>query len=205
MPDHGCTPLPFPSRSARTAVSRNHREVPLADLELVREMARGNARAMAMLYDRFCGTLLVVARRMLRDPALAEDLVHDVFLDAWRRADSFDPTRGGLRTWLLVRLRSRAQDRLRSAYARREIPSALVGDAPAPEGEAPIVILDRRRVGILLGRLPAEQRQVLELTYVRGLTAPEVAVHMRSALGTVKSRTAAGLAKLRSAITTKQS
>jgi RNA polymerase sigma-70 factor (ECF subfamily) len=175
----------------------------LDDVELVHEAARGEVRALSALYDRFSGLLLAMAHRMLGDRAMAEDLVHDVFVELWRNADRYEPSRGTVRTWALVRLRSRALDRIRSARSRREIAVEEVPrDVDADPGEDPTLAPDRAAVRRALAELPDEQREVLELGYFHGLSASEIAQRMGSPLGTVKSRTAAGLAKLRAAIDT---
>ena len=170
----------------------------LDDVALIREASRGEVGAISCIYDRFAGLLLTMAEKILGDRAMAEDLVHDVFLEVWRHASTFDPTRGSVRTWILVRLRSRALDRLRSAKTRREVPN----DDQEPtlavdEAEDPALAPDRRAVRRALSELPPEQREVIELAYFQGLTSSEIAERMGSPLGTVKSRTAAGLAKLR--------
>jgi RNA polymerase sigma-70 factor (ECF subfamily) len=170
----------------------------LDDIELIEEAARGEADALSALYDRFSGLLLTMAIRMLGDRAMAEDLVHDVFMEVWRNASRYDRSRGTVRTWVLVRLRSRALDRLRSASSRREVPTDDVTPREAaPDLEDPALEPDRAAVRVALAELPEEQRKVLELSYFHGLSSSEIAERMGSPLGTVKSRTAAALAKLR--------
>jgi RNA polymerase sigma-70 factor (ECF subfamily) len=173
----------------------------LEDIELIEEAARGEVDALSALYDRFSGLLLTMAIRMLGDRAMAEDLVHDVFMEVWRNANRYDPSRGSVRTWVLVRLRSRALDRLRSATARREVASDDIAPREAaPEHEDPSLAPDRAALVACLAQLPDEQRLVLELSYFQGLSSSEIAQRMGTPLGTVKSRTAAALAKLRSAM-----
>jgi RNA polymerase sigma-70 factor, ECF subfamily len=177
----------------------------LEDIELIEEAARGEVHALSALYDRFSGLLLTMAFRMLGDRAMAEDLVHDVFMEVWRNASRYDRSRGSVRTWVLVRLRSRALDRLRSASSRREVPTDDVTPREAaPEVEDPEQQPDRAAVRVALAELPEEQRQVLELSYFHGLSSSEIAERMGSPLGTVKSRTAAALAKLRSVMEPKR-
>lgn len=177
----------------------------LDDLAVIREAARGEIKALAALYDRYAGLLLAMAHRMLGDKTVAEDLVQDVFMEVWRRAHAFDPSRGTVRTWLLVRLRSRALDRLRSATHRREV---MVDDvAPreaAPTAEDPELSPDRAMVRQVIQQLPEDQRLVIELSYFQGLSSSEIAEQMGSPIGTVKSRTAAALAKLRAAMSAAQ-
>lgn len=173
----------------------------LDDRALVAEAARGEVKAFAALYDRFAGVMLATAKRMLGDRGGAEDLVHDVFMEVWRNCDSYDPHRATVRTWILVRLRSRALDRLRSATVRREVTTDdVTPNESAPVSEDPALAPDRAAVVQALAQLPDEQRMVIELSYFHGLSSSEIAERMGSPLGTVKSRTAAGLAKIRSAM-----
>lgn len=173
----------------------------LDDVALIEEAARGEVDALATLYDRFATLMLAVAERILGDRPMAEDLVHDVFVEVWRNAAKYDPGRGSVRSWVLVRLRSRAIDRRRAAYNRREVAThELPHDIGVQTDEAIVLAPDRRAVRIALADLPPDQREVLELGYFHGLTSSEIAERTGSPLGTVKSRTAAGLAKLRSAM-----
>jgi RNA polymerase sigma-70 factor (ECF subfamily) len=169
------------------------------DHELLAEAASGSVDSLAALYDRYAPLLLGVARRLLSDPAAAEDLVHDVFLEAWRNADSYAQQRGSVRTWLLVRLRSRALDRLRAEQVRsrkREpgLGAAQVGETPHDEL---VREPDRKLVLEALAQLDAQQRETLELAYFEGLSAREIAERTKAPIGTVKSRLASGLSRLR--------
>jgi RNA polymerase sigma-70 factor (ECF subfamily) len=175
------------------------------DLTVIREAACGEIKALAALYDRYAGLLLAMANRMLGDKTVAEDLVQDVFMEVWRRAHAFDPSRGTVRTWLLVRLRSRALDRLRSAQYRREVMVDDVAPREAgPLSEDPELSPDRALVRQAISQLPEDQRLVIELSYFQGLSSSEIAEHMGSPIGTVKSRTAAALGKLRAAMSATQ-
>src|ERR1041385_7882142 len=89
------------------------------DESLVAAMAAGDRAALATLYDRHAPLLLGLALRILRERRDAEDLLHDVFLEAWRTAKDFDPNRGRVRTWLAIRMRSRALDLQKSARGSR--------------------------------------------------------------------------------------
>src|SRR6266700_4327783 len=89
-----------------------------SDAALMVALVRGDRQALAALYDRHAGILLALATRLLRDRPQAEELLHDVFLEAWHHARDFDPARGSVRAWLVTRTRSRAFDR-RSARARQ--------------------------------------------------------------------------------------
>jgi RNA polymerase sigma-70 factor (ECF subfamily) len=164
------------------------------DVALVAAMARGDRDALATLYERHAGVLLGLALRIVRERREAEDLLHDVLLEAWRCAGDFDPKRGRVRTWLAVRMRSRALDLKKSARVSRNAGDAglevLVDDR---ERTSP----DHARVRKVLVELGPDQRQVLELAYFEGLSCSEISTRIAIPIGTVKSRLAAGLQRLR--------
>jgi RNA polymerase sigma-70 factor (ECF subfamily) len=173
------------------------------DRELVSAMARGDRRALATLYDLHAPLLVGLVRRILGSREEAEDVVHDVFLEAWRRAADYDETRGSVRTWLVLRARSRALDRKKSAAVSKTVTTAesrwldgLGGQDDNSASEAPDCALVRR---VLLS-LPEDQRTVLLLGYFEGLSSSEIAERIRVPIGTVKSRVAAALARLRAAV-----
>ncbi|HWU85839.1 MAG TPA: sigma-70 family RNA polymerase sigma factor [Kofleriaceae bacterium] len=172
------------------------------DAQLVAAMARGDRGALAALYDRHSGILLGLAMRILRDRREAEDLLHDVFLEAWRAAKDFDPKRGRARTWLAIRMRSRALDHQKSARVSRNAGDAGL-ELLVDEGAARTP--DHARVRAALADLAAEQRKVLELAYFEGLSCTEIAARVSIPVGTVKSRIAAGLARLRDGLSHRSS
>jgi RNA polymerase sigma-70 factor (ECF subfamily) len=169
------------------------------DVLLVQAMADGDVEAVGRLYDRHAPRLIALGLRMLGNREEAEDLVHDVLLEAWRAAPDYDASRGTVRTWLAMRFRSRALDRLRSAGRSRSVSMEEGGvpEKPAPEGEDPALGPDRQRLCAALVGLPEGQRAVLELAYFEGLSSTEIAERLAVPVGTVKSRTAAALGKLR--------
>jgi len=164
------------------------------DEALVVAMASGDRAALATLYERHSGLLLGLALRIVREKREAEDLLHDVFLEAWRSAKDFDPKRGRVRTWLAIRMRSRALDLQKSARVSRNTGDAgldvVVDDS---EGTSP----DHGRIRSALAELGQDQRKVLELAYFEGLSCTEIAERIAIPVGTVKSRIAAGLDRLR--------
>ncbi len=168
------------------------------DATLLSRMANGDRAALAALYDQYAALLLGVAVRLLRDATSAEDLVHDVMLEVWRHAEDYTPERGTVRTWLLVRLRSRALDRLRSPVVRNTVGlDASLMEIPAEDASESG---DFPRLRSALGALSAEQRRVLELAYFEGLSSSSIAERLGIPVGTVKSRTAAALRQLRGAL-----
>jgi RNA polymerase sigma-70 factor (ECF subfamily) len=161
-----------------------------SDTRLIERAGRGCARAFASLYLRHGGALRRRAEILLGDDGSAEDLVQDVMLEAWQRAATYDPARGTVRHWLGVRLRCRAFDRLRRRGRQADrVPVAAAIDLDA--------LVEARRAAAYLRRLPAGQSRVLERRYVGGEGAAEIARGLRIPEGTVKSRAAAGLRRLR--------
>ncbi|HVT39742.1 MAG TPA: sigma-70 family RNA polymerase sigma factor [Gemmatimonadaceae bacterium] len=176
------------------------------DAALVARMGAGDEQALGLFYDRWEHTVRTTAVRMVTDSMEAEDVVEDVFWQAWRQASRFDPARGGAGTWLLTIARSRALDRLRSM--RRSRDDAGIDDLVESGSEqlasvesSPIEDVERgERSQIIreaLRTLPAEQRESLELAYFEGLSQSEIAERTGLPLGTVKTRMRLALQKLR--------
>jgi RNA polymerase sigma-70 factor (ECF subfamily) len=167
-----------------------------ADIDLLRAIAGGEKEALGVLYDRHAGVMLALGVRIIGVRREAEDLLHDVFLEAWRHAGDYDARRGSVKTWLLLRMRSRCLDRVRShAFARTE--SLDVEPMRSGASEKVERSLDGARAKALLDGLPAGQREVLELGYFQGLSFSEIAQVLRIPIGTVKSRVSAAMVKLR--------
>jgi RNA polymerase sigma-70 factor (ECF subfamily) len=171
----------------------------LDDVALVHAMARGDTEALALLYDRYSAIMLALAQRIVGRGAEAEDVIHDVFLEAWRHSADYDATRGSVKSWLLLRTRSRSLDVQKSARVSKQAgaldDSWLAELADPGGGDSP----DRLRVRKVLLALPPEQREVLLLGYFEGLSSSEIALTVGVPIGTVKSRVAAALSALRGA------
>jgi RNA polymerase sigma-70 factor (ECF subfamily) len=119
-----------------------------------------------------------------------------VFLEAWSHAGDFDPQRGSVKSWLLMRMRSRCLDRVRShAFSRTD--SADAEPARSSDSDPAQLQIDGARAKALLDTLPAGQREVIELGYFQGLSFAEIAAKLDIPLGTVKSRVSAAMVKLR--------
>lgn len=170
------------------------------DQQLLAAVSTGDQSALAELYDRHAGQMLAVALRILRSRADAEDLIHDVFLEVWQKAAQYDPTRGTVQTWLLIRLRSRAVDRLRTLSLARErhMATTVLETQPAAANADPSIRSDYTRARQALATLSGEQQTVIELGYFQGLTHQEIALQCQIPVGTVKSRLSAAIIRLRS-------
>jgi RNA polymerase sigma-70 factor (ECF subfamily) len=160
--------------------------------DILRKLRTGDAQALGDFYDLYAGLVNGLALRILRDAAEAEDVVQEVFVQVWRQAQRFDPTRGTAEAWLCTIARSRALDRLRRRTARREEPSeSAPGSTEAPRTEEALVV---RKA---LEGLTTDQRKALELAYYEGLTQTEIAARLGEPLGTVKTRIRTAMLRLR--------
>ena len=171
------------------------------DIGCIQALVRGDRSALAELYDRYGPIMLAVGRKILGGQREAEDLLHDVFLEAWRAAKSFDPERGTVRAWLLMRMRSRAVDRLR-AHNRAKVVLDTEAEMPEPATDAPAPdqVADHERVRAAVAALPEDQRPILLMVYFRGMTGAEVAQALDLPVGTVKSRLARAIQRMRSVV-----
>jgi RNA polymerase sigma-70 factor, ECF subfamily len=177
------------------------------DAVRVARAAAGDASALAALYDGHARAVYSLALRVLGDEADAEDVLQDVFAQAWRQAGRYDAGRGTVAAWLLTMARTRAIDRLRARRARPDTNAATPADATldlaAPlvdPGDTLAAARDAERVRGALGGLPLLQRLAIGLAYFEGLTQREIAERLEQPLGTIKTRIRLGLLKLRDAL-----
>jgi RNA polymerase sigma-70 factor (ECF subfamily) len=202
-----------PSLSADPYPLQGHaaRAVPAADPDgaLLRRMAAGDESALGALYDRWSPLVHSVVARIVADPGDAEELVEETFLQAWRQAGRYEGARGGVSTWLVMMARSRALDRVRLAGHRRAASAEPLESAEAagslhPADDTPLdaaeIAETRQIVHAAMEKLPADQRETLELAYFRGMSQSEIAQATGQPLGTVKTRCRLGLQKLREAL-----
>ena len=189
-------PDPPPLRT--DAVASNPAEA--SDAVLVVAIARYHREALAEVYRRHAGAVFGLARRLLSDRTLAEEVVQEVFLRLWNEPDRYDPARGTLRSYLLAQTHGRAVDLLRSEGARRareerEARATATAGYDVEHEVWDLATADQVRQAI--ERLPAAERQCIALAYFGGHTYREVAAQLAEPEGTVKSRIRAGLRRLR--------
>jgi RNA polymerase sigma-70 factor, ECF subfamily len=172
--------------------------------------ADGDGAALAALYDWHARGVYSIALRVVGNEADAEDVVQEVFTQAWRQAGRYDATRAPVVGWLLVMARARALDRLRARRSRLA-PVALetavadpVDPGPGQELQA-ISHEEAERLRRALEELPEGQREAIELAYYKGLSQSDIAEELRQPLGTVKTRMRTGLLKLRDVLRGRQS
>jgi len=175
------------------------------DDQLAALVAEGDAGALEALCDRYGKAAYSLARRILTDGTLAEDVVKEVFLSLWRGAGRFDPSRGTVATYLLSMTHHRSVDVVRREenLRRRLGPAEAIGleRDTRTDAEEGIEAAERRaQIRAALAELPEPQREALLLAYFGGYTQREVASLVGVPLGTVKTRMAAGMRKLKDAL-----
>jgi RNA polymerase sigma-70 factor (ECF subfamily) len=194
------------------------------DAALVRAVAGGSHDALAALYDRHGDAVFAAACRLTSDRGMAEEVVQETFLALWNRAETYDPELGSLAAWLHTIARNRTVDRLRAAGRRpgltplSSVVGGAAGDEPdadaldrvmasgmlvagsvperSPEMSAALAEL-RAALQAALAAMPEDERTVIVLAYGEDLTQSEIAERLGWPLGTVKTRTRRGLARLR--------
>ena len=191
------TSRPLPLRVATVADD--------ADRAVLARVADGELDALDELYDRYKTMAYSIAYRITNDATLAEDVVQDAFLGAWRNAARYVHGRGSVKTWLLSIVHHRAIDAVRRRRPTTELPDTEV--VPPQQLRLPDVwsevsaALDADMVRAALAALSDVQREALELAYFGGLTQVEIAERTATPLGTVKSRMRLGLLAMRAALT----
>ncbi|WP_432020313.1 sigma-70 family RNA polymerase sigma factor [Streptomyces sp. 1222.5] len=169
--------------------------------QLLHDVALGDHEAFAAVYDAVAGSVVGVARAVLRDQAQSEEVAQDVLVEVWRTAPRYRPERGSVLNWILTLAHRRAVDRVRSveAAAARDTKAALLERTPEYDqvSEQVETRLEREQVRRCLRTLTELQRQSVTLAYYRGLTYREVAEAIAVPLGTVKTRLRDGLIRLR--------
>ena len=176
------------------------------DLSCLRRIVSGDQAAAAGLYDRHSRALYSLILRIVGDESEAEDVLQEVFAQAFRQASRYDASRGAVAAWLLMMARSRAIDRLRARRTRFESRTGegTLEEMPDAQPDVASVMLSdeqTRSVKRALGELPLLQRMAIELAYYEGLSHSEIAERLEQPLGTVKTRIRLGLLKLRDSLT----
>jgi RNA polymerase sigma-70 factor (ECF subfamily) len=174
------------------------------DADLVRRIRAGDRGGIEDLYARFRRPAFALARRILADDVLAEDVLQDVFVTVWRDPGAFDRSRGSVASWVLSMVHHKSVDAVRreESHRRRQARAEqdLVRSAPSAARdveEDAVARVVSERVRAALGELPPPQREALALAYYGGFTQREVAALTGTPLGTVKTRMLAGMRRLR--------
>jgi RNA polymerase sigma factor (sigma-70 family) len=170
-----------------------------SDSELLRAIARQDQDAFAELYRRYCNLVYSLAFHSLQNSGLAEEATQDVFIKIWAQPNRWNPNGGKFSSWLLTVTRYTAIDRLRRE--RPQLDRFILLLETVPDESADGVLWDEAGEGkelhTLMEQLPAEQAQIIQLAFFRGMTHQQMAKALDLPLGTVKTRLRAGLTKLR--------
>ena len=171
------------------------------DQRLIEGVRQRDTKALEELYERYKGVTNALAQRILNDWQAAEETVQDAFVAAWRRAETYRPEVGSVRTWLLAIARNAAIDRLRKERGpRTNLPLLDAVIAETSTTKAMSIMMDRDQMARALSELPQEQRYALELAYFGGYSYPQIAEALDVPVGTIKSRIRLALEKMRAAM-----
>jgi len=162
---------------------------------LISLIAQGDHEALGEFYDRYASMANGLALRILRNASDAEEVVQEVFVQAWRQAERYDAARGTPEAWISTLARTRALDKLRRRTSRREEPPEAAPGTTATPPNVEVLAVRKALVG-----LSAPQRTVLELAYYDGLTQSEIAARLGEPLGTIKTRIRTAMIRLREAL-----
>jgi RNA polymerase sigma-70 factor (ECF subfamily) len=176
----------------------------LSDASLVTAIGRYSEEALAEAYRRHSGAVLGLARRILRDQTLAEEITQEVFTRLWNDPEKFDAERGSLRSFLLATTHGRSVDLIRSESARRTREDKEARLTPAPAKSLEDEVWDMAladHIKAAFAGLAEGERRAIELAYYGGHTYREVAEILGEPEGTVKSRIRSGLKRLRIQLT----
>jgi RNA polymerase sigma-70 factor (ECF subfamily) len=170
---------------------------------LLQRVQTGDRSAFSELYDALAPMVFGAVKRVLRDPAMSEEVTQEVFLEIWKTADRFDPERAKASTWAVTLARRRAVDRVRHEQSQRnrvdDLSHQPVVASVGPE-DSVVSSLDTERVARALAQLPDDQREVIQLAFIDGLAHGAIAEQLDLPLGTVKGRVRGGLRRLRGLI-----
>jgi RNA polymerase sigma-70 factor (ECF subfamily) len=173
---------------------------PTSDEALAVAFAAHERWAFSEAYQRYASLLYSTAYNVLANSEEAQDCVHDTIAKLWRSTQPYSPTRGNLRSFLVVCTRNDAISRRRRDARRARLDQRLAGLAPEPEELKVADPIESDRVRRALRGLPNEQRLALEMAYYEGKTHTEIASELQQPLGTIKGRINLGLHKLARAL-----
>ena len=178
----------------------------LTDLELLAQIGVQDREALAALYDRYGRRVFALAVRILNDPVGSEEVTQDVFMSVWRRGASYTSKKGKFTTWLFSIAHNRTIDELRKRRRDRSRENDDIEDhydlksSDISPADAAVAQSEFAKVKAAMEKLPEEQKNVVELSYFKGLTQTEIATKTGQPLGTVKTRMRLALKKLRVAL-----
>ena len=179
----------------------------LLDEQLITLIANAETEALEAFYTRHANAVFSLARYILKEPSIAEDVTQNIFLNLWLKAASYNPQRGTPKAWFMSMAHHRIIDEVRSIKRKNQstdqVDHEMLEIQPSKEPsteEQTERNLDREMIMVALGVLPAEQRQVILMAYFEGYSQSEIASALGQPLGTVKTRVRLAIQKLRAAL-----
>lgn len=171
------------------------------EAELVALLRQRNEPAFAYLYDHYSGALNGIIKQIIREEETANDVLQEVFINIWKKIETYDPSKGRLFTWMLNIARNAAIDKTRStAYQNERKNQPIPENVNEMTGLSATQATDDYGLKKVLGKLKGEQRVLIELSYFQGFTHEEISKALKIPLGTVKTRIRSALIQLRSMI-----
>ena len=164
---------------------------------VVSALQRGDQAAVEEIYREYGSVTFGFLLRTLRDRGAAEDVQQQVFTEVWTRGRSYDPERGSVLSWIMQIARSRAIDHLRKRVPDPVDPLGGNATEPAVQDVSLLKLAEDWQIAYLLGRIPRDEAQLLEMRFAKDMTQTEIAAHTGLPLGTVKMRMVQGLRRLR--------
>jgi RNA polymerase sigma-70 factor, ECF subfamily len=173
------------------------------DIQLLRRIGDGDRTAFANFYDQYSGLLFSIAVKVLNDAKEAEDVLQEVFMQIWNKADAYNPLLGKPASWAVTLTRNKAIDRIRASQRRSKLLEQATVEAGALPDHSPSAnenLHGRENAEMIrsvVAALPPDQRRAIELAFFSGLTQDEISKTLQEPLGTIKARIRRGMLKLR--------
>jgi RNA polymerase sigma-70 factor, ECF subfamily len=173
------------------------------DVELLRRIGNGDRSAFGSFYDQYSGLLFSIAVKILNDAKEAEDVLQEVFIQIWNKANAYDPLLGKPASWAVALTRNKAIDRIRASNRRSKFLEQATVEANLAMDDAPTANEklhgreNAQMIRSVVAALPLDQRRAIELAFFSGLTQDEIARNLHEPLGTIKARIRRGMLKLR--------
>jgi RNA polymerase sigma-70 factor (ECF subfamily) len=173
------------------------------DIELLRNIGNGDRSAFSSFYERYSGLLFSIAVKILNDAKEAEDVLQEVFMQIWNKADDYNPQLGKPVSWAVTLTRNKAIDRIRASQRRSKLLEQVSVEANVSPDLSPSANEklhgkeNAQMIRSVVAGLPSDQRRAIELAFFSGLTQDEISKNLQEPLGTIKARIRRGMLKLR--------
>jgi RNA polymerase sigma-70 factor (ECF subfamily) len=173
------------------------------DRELLRRIGDGDRSAFDSFYDQYSGLLFSIAVKILNDAKEAEDVLQEVFMQIWNKANAYDPLLGKPASWAVTLTRNKAIDRIRASNRRSKLLEQATVEANVATDHSPSANEklhgreNAQMIRSVVAALPLDQRRAIEMAFFSGLTQDEIAKNLQEPLGTIKARIRRGMLKLR--------